>query len=191
MSDTGILTAMLTGICLSAASGFRIFIPFFIISLTSNLYGIPELLSLHGIGSLTAMYLLLALSIIEVAGYYNPWIDNMLDLFATPLSLAAGIYLASIFFVNMNPVLKWILSILIGGGVSINIQLMTVKGRALASSFKSGSGNAVFSSIELFSAIIISVLAIYAPLLSFIVILFIVYLIIKYIIIKRRKIETT
>lgn len=189
MSDSNLFTGLITGICLSSATGFRIFIPFLIISLFSNLTGIPAYLSIHGMSSLPVLYALFALSIAEIIGYYNPWIDNMLDLITTPLSLAAGIFMTILFLNDMNPVLKWIIAIIIGGGISVNIHLMTVKGRALASAFKSGSGNAIFSTIELLSAILISILAITIPWISLIVILLIVYFILKYVIKKGKRNE--
>ncbi|MBV6478371.1 MAG: hypothetical protein HGGPFJEG_01125 [Ignavibacteria bacterium] len=186
MSDTIFITGLITGICLCSAVGFRIFLPFVILSIFSDIYGVPVFLA-EGFISFTLFIVLMILSLLEIAGYYNPWIDNMLDLITTPLSLAAGIFMMSIFMDNVNPVIKWLISVIIGGGTSLNIHLMSVKGRALASTFRSGYGNTVFSTIELVSSIIVTIIAIYNPWLSVIFIIIIVYLIIKFAILNRKK----
>ena len=154
-----VLSGLVMGISLSAASGFRLFIPFFILSIASLAGWTDALRSSEWIATYPALIIFGTLSLMEIIGYYCPWIDNMLDLISTPVSIITGTVLASA-VIESDPLLKWVLAILLGGGVALNIQLLTVKARALSSVFSNGKGNQIIASIEIISSIIISLLAI-------------------------------
>lgn len=177
---------IISGICLSAACGFRIFIPFLILSIFSYTGNIELNEGALWISTIPALIIFSSLTVLEIIGYYIPWIDNMLDLISTPLSIIAGIIILSSLLIDVNPAIKWIFSILFGGVISFNVQLMTVKARALTSVFESGFGNSVFSTIELIAALLISVLAIFQPVISLAILLLLTYLIFRKIILKRK-----
>jgi len=178
------------GVSLSAASGFRLFVPLFILSLASLAGWIDSGKTFEWIATYPALILFGFASLLEIIGYYCPWIDNMLDLIATPLSIFAGIILTSAVLTDTYPYLKWAVIIVFGGGASMNVQLLTVKARALSSVFASGKGNSIVSTIENISSIVISVLAIFIPVLSLILSAAIGYLIYLKIV-KEKKEETT
>lgn len=165
------------GICLSAGSGFRLFIPFFILSLASFSGWIESGTTFEWIGTYPALIIFGLAALLELIGFYCPWIDNVLDLVATPVSIITGIILTSAVITDINPFLKWFLVIILGGGASLNVQLLTVKARALSSVFPSGKGNFLVTTIENISSIAISVLAIIIPTFSLLLIVVIVYLI--------------
>ncbi len=171
--------SVLLGICLSAAAGFRIFIPFLVLSVTSYLgwidYGsaaswLVSLPFLIGFGFVAAM---------EIAIYYNPWIDNMLDLISTPLSFFAGVILMLSVMPDINFILKCVIGIVCGGGTALNIRLLSLKARALSSFFITGIGNRIITTIETVSSVIISILAIYTPFAAVILVCFIVFYFLK------------
>lgn len=180
------LLSLIMGICLIAASGFRLFVPFFVLSLASitGLFIPGE--SLEWIATYPALISFGAASLIEICGYYSPWIDNMLDLITTPFSIFIGIFLMSLVLTDFNPFLKWVLIIIFGGGIALNVQLLTVKARALSFVFKSGRGNFIVSTVENISSIIISILAILIPVVSLLVMtLIIIWIYVK--IVKEKK----
>ncbi len=179
------------GICLSAGSGFRLFVPFFILSLASHSGWIDSGKTFEWIATYPALILFGFASLLEIVGYYCPWIDNVLDLIATPVSIITGIILTSAIITDINPFLKWSLIIILGGGASMNVQLLTVKARALSSVFPGGKGNFLVSTIENISSIAISVLAISIPIISLLLTAAIVYLIyLKIVKQKKEKLLT-
>jgi len=169
---------IIAGICLCAACGFRVFLPLLILSVY-YFFGwivLPE--SAEWIGSSPALIAFGAATVFEVAGYFSPWMDNMLDLITTPLALFAGLIIMSVFVTGVNPFLKWLIVILIGGGIGVNIQFLTVKARGLSAFIiEGGYGNPVFAIVEFVVAAVISFLAISVPIASLILLIVSVYVI--------------
>jgi hypothetical protein len=73
------------GIGLSAACGFRVFVPLLIMNLAALSGHLHVPAGFSWIGSIHATTALSAATIIEVAGYYIPVIDHVLDVIATPV----------------------------------------------------------------------------------------------------------
>jgi len=166
------LLNIILGICLSATSGFRIFVPFLFISFAA-LNGVLTLSDgFSWIATYPALITFFVLTIAEITGYYNPWIDNALDLLTTVLSLFLGVLIVRIFIIDANPFLAWGVSLVLGITAALTVQFLTDKARTLSAYFKSGYGNPIVSTAELFFAILFSVLTIYVnPILSFILLI--------------------
>lgn len=185
-----IFLSIIMGICLSAASGFRIFVPFLIMSVASlagwvNLGSSAEWLSTY-----PALITFGAATIVEIGGYYNPWIDNMLDLISTPLALIAGTILTSSLITDINPLLKITLAIICGGGAALNVQFLTVKARALSSFFTTGLGNPIVTTLETVSSIFFSFLSLFIPILAFIILIIFIFVTVKLIKKAGKKMKT-
>jgi hypothetical protein len=163
-----IFLSIIIGISLSAAAGFRVFIPFLVLSICSYAGWIDLGEGSSWIGSIPAMISFGVATAAEVGGYYVPWIDNMLDLISLPVSLVAGALLTSSVIVELDPLLKWTLAIVLGGGAALNTQMLTIKARALSSVFTTGLGNPIVSTIESVASTVISFLAIFLPFLALI-----------------------
>ncbi|MCP4192414.1 MAG: DUF4126 domain-containing protein [Planctomycetaceae bacterium] len=73
---------------LAAACGFRIFLPMFVIA-TAQL--VPMSDGFHWIETTPAILAFGVATGLEIGAYYFPWLDNLLDLFATPAAVAAGV----------------------------------------------------------------------------------------------------
>src|SRR5262249_22152082 len=85
--------SILIGLGLAAACGFRVFVPLLIMSLASRA-GVGHLAlspSFAWIGSTPALLSFAVATVLEIAGYYIPWVDNLLDTVATPAAVVAGI----------------------------------------------------------------------------------------------------
>src|ERR1700720_3122197 len=84
------LMSICVGIGLSAACGFRVFVPLLVMSIAS-LSG--HLALAHGfewIGTYPALIGLSVATCLEITGYYIPWLDHLLDTIATPAAIVAG-----------------------------------------------------------------------------------------------------
>jgi len=157
------LLTVLIGIGLSAASGFRIFIPFLIISIASLTGNLTLADSFSWIGTYPALITFSLASLLEIGAYYIPWIDNLLDSIASPAAVAAGIILMGSVVVGMSPMLKWALTIIAGGGTAATIQAFTGVTRMTSSTTTGGIGNPVVSTAELGGSAVLSLLAIFIP----------------------------
>src|SRR3954463_3288084 len=115
------ILSILIGLGLAAACGFRVFVPLLIMSLASRA-GVGHLALGPGfawIGSTPALLSFAVATVLEIAGYYIPWIDNLLDTVATPAAVVAGIVVtASAMTTDVSPFLKWTLAVVAGGGTT-------------------------------------------------------------------------
>jgi len=176
------------GIGLSAACGFRVFVPLLVMSIAS-LSG--HLTLGHGfewIGSYPALLAFSVATCIEIAGYYIPWVDHLLDTIATPAAIIAGTIVTASMVTDMSPFLKWTLAAIAGGGVAGLVQGTTVVTRGASTLVSGGFANPMFATIELGGAVVTSVLAIIAPLLA-ITLMCMLLLFGSKVLAKRRKSE--
>lgn len=163
------------GIGLSAACGFRIFVPFTVMSaaaMSGYLHLAPDF---AWIGDYPALLTFASATLIEVLAYYIPWVDNLLDALATPAAVVAGtIATASVMVSDMSPMMTWTLALIAGGGTAGIVQAGTTVLRGMSSMATGGLGNFLVATGEFFGAVITSLLTILFPLLA---ILFVVVLI--------------
>ena len=153
------------GIGLSAACGFRVFVPLLVMNLAS-LGGLLHLApGFAWIGSYYATVAFATATIVEILGYYIPWLDHVLDMAATPAAIIAGTIATASFVTDMSPFLKWALALIAGGGTAGFIQGATVALRAKSSVVTAGIGNPLFSTLELAGSIIVALLAVFVPIL--------------------------
>ena len=162
--------ALCMGVGLSAAAGFRIFLPPFLLSLVikfGNLNLNLEGTSFEFFESDITIFLLGAAVIAETLGYYIPWVDNLLDSVATPAAIIAGTGMTAMLLgEEMNPVLQWSLAIIAGGGVSAGIQGATVVTRGASMVVTGGVGNPIVSTIENIAALFFALFALILPFLA-------------------------
>ena len=172
MVDT--VLSILIGLGLAAACGFRVFVPLLIMSLASRA-GMGQHLALSPgfawIGSTPALIAFSAATILEIAGYYIPWVDNLLDTIATPAAIVAGILVtASTMTMDVSPFLKWTLAVVAGGGTTAVFQGITAMTRHVSSFTTGGLGNPVLATAEAGGSAMLSVLAITGPVLAFLLV---------------------
>jgi len=166
-----ILLTILMGIGLSAASGFRIFIPFLVISIASITGNLTLADSFSWIGTYPALITFGAATVLEIAGYYLPWVDNILDTIASPVAVIAGIILMASVVTGISPLMKWTLAIIAGGGVAGTIQALTGLTRITSSITTGGLGNPAVSTVESGSSLTLSALAIFIPVIAGLVVI--------------------
>ena len=166
-----ILLTILMGIGLSAASGFRVFIPLLVVSIASFTGNLALADSFSWIGTLPAVITFSIATVFEIAGYYIPWVDNILDTITSPMAVVAGAVLMASVVTDISPLFKWTLAIIAGGGVAGTIQALTGMTRVTSSLTTGGLGNPAVSTVESGSSITLSAIAIFIPLIAGIIVI--------------------
>jgi hypothetical protein len=158
------LISLMLGISLSAACGFRVFVPLLVMSAASVLGHIDLPSNFDWIESDQALLLFAAASVLEVAGYYIPWFDHILDVLSTPAAIIAGtIVTASTAPDTMNPLIQWTTALVAGGGAAGLTKGMSNILRVISTMISGGLTNPVIATIELGLAILLAVLAVSVP----------------------------
>lgn len=151
------------GLGLSAACGFRVFVPLLVIGVA----GRAGYLSLaQGFDWMTSTPALVAFGVattLEIAAYYVPWVDNLLDGIAVPASVVAGAVATASVVSGMDPFLKWTLAIIAGGGLAAAVQGLTTGVRQVSAVTTAGLGNPIVSTAELGGSAGLSAVSLAAP----------------------------
>jgi len=184
------ISAIALGIGLSASAGFRVFIPLLVAGIASHL-GILSLgESFEWMGSIPALICFGVAAVLEVLAYYIPFVDNLIDSIATPLSVGAGTLLMTSVFPAENEWMKWILGFIVGGGAAATIQSGSAITRLLSTKFTAGTGNPVVSTSEGVAATGFSVLALIIPIFVAIILVIFIITILRAVyrkLLKRKK----
>jgi hypothetical protein len=157
------LLSICIGIGLSAACGFRIFVPPLVMSMASLFGHLTLSPSFEWMGSYSALVVFAVATGIEIAAYYIPWVDNLLDTIATPMAIAAGTFVTASVIPEGDPMLQWTVALIAGGGAAGTIQAFTGIGRLASTMMTGGLGNPLISTIESGGSIILSGLALAVP----------------------------
>lgn len=175
------------GIGLSAACGFRIFVPLLVMSvasLTGNLTLSP---GFQWIGTWPALVVFSAATVTEVAAYYFPWIDHALDVVATPAAIVAGIVVSASLVTGISPMLKWTLAVIAGGGAAGLIQGTTVLARAASSASTGGLGNPIVATLEFLASLITSIISVMLPIAALILLAIIAGWLVAFLMRRRKR----
>lgn len=164
ITSTDTLMAIALGIGLSAASGFRAFVPLLVASLAARGGYLTLSPGMEWIATDAALAAFAIATGLEIAAYYTPWLDNLLDVIATPAAVLAGTVLMVAVLPDLPPALRWGLAIIAGGGAAGVIQLLTVLLRLKSTALTGGLGNPIVATGELIGALIVSLLSLLAPL---------------------------
>ncbi|WP_269524465.1 DUF4126 domain-containing protein [Coraliomargarita parva] len=182
------LMAIMAGIGLAAACGFRVFVPLFIASLAANTgmeadllgmgFNVQEILGEHSfLGSTPVTIALGVATALEVGSYYIPWLDNALDSIATPAAVLAGTFITGTMMPDFmgDGSFKWIVSTIAGGGTAGVVQGTSVIIRGTSTATTGGVGNPAVSTAELGGSILTAGLAILIPILAGLLVLILLY----------------
>jgi hypothetical protein len=159
--DLGLSVAL--GIGLAAATGFRLFLPLLVLSVAAWTGHVNLNESFAWLATPTAVLMLGTAAIVEVAAFYIPGVDNLLDTLATPGAVVAGTIASAAVMTDVPPMVKWTAAVIAGGGVAGVTQGLTAMLRAKSAVFTGGLGNSAVATAELGGATLISILALAAP----------------------------
>ena len=160
------ILAICVGIGLSAACGFRVFVPLLALGLSTKLGILHPGPSFAWLGSWPALLALALATMLEIGAYYIPWLDNLLDTLMTPLAVIAGVLTTAALTGDLPPLLQWALALIAGGGVSGLVQSGTVALRAGSTATTLGLANPLVSTLELLGSIALVLVSLLLPFLA-------------------------
>ena len=174
-----LLLSICLGIGLSAACGFRVFVPFFIMSIASLTGHLALSPNFQWIGTYPAVVSFAVASVLEIAGYNIAWLDNLLDTIATPAAIIAGTIAMASIAIDMSPFLKWTLAIIAGGGTAAIFQGKTMLVRGASTATTGGAGNFAIATAEAGISTLLSLFALFLPLLTGILIVAAIFFLLR------------
>lgn len=155
--------SVLAGLGLAAACGFRVFVPLLVAGIAARAGMIQPSPDFAWLGSNTALLALGLATVLEVGAYYIPWLDHALDTLASPAAVVAGSTMVAAMAVDMDPLVRWSLAIIAGGGLAATVQTGTVAARGASFTLTGGVSNPVVSTGELGGALATSAVSVVAP----------------------------
>ena len=182
MNEFDVILALCMGLGLAAASGFRVFLPPFLLSIAVRADAVEVNLAetpFEYFDSNLAVILLGVATLAELSAYYVPWVDNLLDTIASPAAVVAGTGMTAIVLEgNTDRVIQWSLAIIAGGGVTAVVQSATVVTRGISTTLTAGLGNPVVSTGENIASVILALVAMVLPILAALLVAIIVGMIV-------------
>lgn len=142
------LVAGALGLGLAACSGFRVFVPLLAASVAYRTGYLAPAAGFAWLGSGAALGTLATATVVEIAGYYVPVVDHLLDTLTTPASFVAGTILMTSALPQLDPTLRWTLGILVGGGTAGLVQTGTALLRGASTASTAGLANPVLATAE-------------------------------------------
>lgn len=158
--------SILIGMGLAAACGFRVFVPFLVISIASMSGHLDLAPGFEWIGTGYAFTAFALATVLEIVAYYVPWLDNLMDSIATPAAIVAGTMITAAVIGDMSPFLRWSLAVIAGVGVAGAVQGTTVALRGASTATTGGLANPIVSTGELAGSVVTSILAVILPIVS-------------------------
>ena len=179
MTDSDLALSIALGIGLAAATGFRVFLPMLITSAAAYSGHLPLGENFAWLGTAPALAMLSVAAVVEILAYYIPGVDNLLDTLATPAAFVAGTIVSAAVMADVSPMLKWTTAIIAGGGIAGVTQGVTALLRGKSTMFTAGVGNPVIATAELGGSLLVSLLALAAPIIAVVVVAVFLWLAIR------------
>lgn len=163
MSTWQLVISLLVGVGLAAAAGFRVFVPLLVVGLAEHFGAIPLSEGFAWMGTPPALAAFGAATVLEILGYYVPWVDNLLDTVASPAAVVAGVVLTAAVLTDVDPMLRWTLAVVAGGGTATIFQGLTAGTRGISSLTTGGIANPLVSTAEAGGSLVLAILAVLVP----------------------------
>lgn len=159
------------GLALAAAAGFRAFVPLLAAGIAIHLGYVEPAPGFTWLGEPIVLGALAAATVAEIAAYYVPGVDHLLDLLAAPVAIAAGIVAAAGVMVALPDWLRWFTAIGAGGAVATATHAANAIGRAKTTATSAGFANPLYATWELAGAAALAVGAFLLPVVVLIAVL--------------------
>ena len=168
------IVAVGVAIGLSAACGFRVFVPPLVIGLLHSTGHIELAESFYWMSSPIALTAFGAATVLEILGYFIPVVDNVLDAAATPAAVVAGTVVSASVITDVSPFVQWTLAAILGLGVTAPVQTATAATRAALTVSTAGLGNPVFAAGEVVGAGAMTAIGVFSPIVALAIAVFLV-----------------
>ena len=180
MSAFDLALSVALGIGLAAATGLRLFVPMLVASAAAYTGHLPLSENFAWLATLPALILLGVAAAVEILAYYIPGVDNLLDTLATPLAFVAGTIAAAAVMTDLPPMVKWAAAVIAGGGIAGLTQSVTTVARAKSTVLTGTLGNPAIATAEFGGSLLVSLLALAAPLLTLLAVVLLLWLAVRW-----------
>lgn len=158
------LLGLCIGIGLSAACGFRVFVPLLVMSIAAQIGWFKPMTGFEWLALPSVCVALGFATLCEITAYYIPIVDNILDSIATPAAILAGtLTTMAVSSGEMSQFASWASAIIVGGGTAGAVQMSTVAARGLSTATTGGIANPILSTMEWLGAVLVSILSLLVP----------------------------
>lgn len=154
------------GLSLSAACGFRIFVPPLVLSLAAIYGHVPLADNFSWLATQPALWAFAIATVVEISAYYIPFVDNLLDILATPAAIAVSTLITAALVPSNDPLLQWTTAVIAGGSAAGIVKGVLSLTRLSSTALTGGLGNSLIATLESGSSVLLSVLAILVPALA-------------------------
>ena len=161
-----LLISVCLGVGLAASVGFRVFLPLLVLSIAAHYDVLPLNDSWQWLGEFPALFTLAIATVLEIFGYFIPWFDNILDTVGIPLAAVAGTAVMLATMADIDPLIKWTMAIIAGGGTASVISGATGSTRAVSTASTGGLGNPLVATVETAGATALSIVSVFLPILA-------------------------
>ncbi|THF85075.1 DUF4126 domain-containing protein [Deinococcus sp. KSM4-11] len=162
-----LLSGLLSSLGLSGAAGLNAFIPLLLVGLL-NRFGVMHLAQPYDLLSTTWVLVGVGvLGALDFVGDKIPGVDHVLHLVGGVVNAAAGaiLFASHTGVADIPPALSMALGLIVAGGVHATRAAV----RPVATATTAGLGNPVVSTVEDGTSLLLSVLAVFAPVLAVLV----------------------
>jgi hypothetical protein len=157
------IVGVVTGVALSAAAGFRIFVPILAAATAAKFQLIQLSDDFLWLASWPALLVLGVATLTEVLAYYLPAVDHALDLIGAPAAILAGTLLTASLVIGIDEWLRWPLAIIAGGGAAGTLHAGKSLARGFTTLTTAGLLNPVLATSELLASLATAALALMIP----------------------------
>jgi hypothetical protein len=165
------LLGIAAGLALAAAAGFRVFVPLLVVCVAARGGWLELGPEFEWIGTTQAALVLSTATVLEIAAYYVPFFDNLLDAISTPAAVMAGVLASASVMVDLPPWLRYPVAIIGAGSTAGLVAASTTLVRLQSSALTGGLGNSVLATFELLGAFGVALVAILVPVLALAVVI--------------------
>jgi hypothetical protein len=173
------------GFALAAAVGLRIFVPLLVVSAAAFAGHLELSGGLAWLGSPAALVVFGVATMLEVVAYKVPWLDNLLDAAGAPVAVLAGTLMMASALEGADPLLRWAMAAIAGGGTAGAVHGSLAVLRKLSSLTTGGLANPLISMAEGIGALMLSVVALLVPIAALVAAALTVALVVT--LIRRRR----
>lgn len=180
------LIGIAVGLGLAAAAGLRVFVPVLGAGLAAHFGDLALNPTFQWVATTPALIAFGTATLLEVGAYYLPWVDNLLDVVATPAAVLAGILASAAVITDLPPFLTWSIAIVGGGGAAGIMQMLSVGTRLKSTLTTGGVGNPVVATAETAGSVALSALALLIPVVALVALVMIAVGLLR---LKRRLLD--
>jgi hypothetical protein len=180
-----VVRSVALGFALAAAVGLRIFVPLLVVSAAAYTGHLELSGGLAWLGSPAALIVLAVATLLEIVAYKVPWLDNLLDAAGAPVAVLAGTLMMASALEGADPLLRWTMAAVAGGGTAGAVHGSLAVLRKLSSLTTGGLANPLISTAEGVGSLALSVVALLVPIAALVAAALTVALVVA--LVRRRR----